>query len=536
MAQRLALVIGNDDYNDPTLARLTAPQGDIAAFAALLKDPQRGAFDAVEVLHNEPQAVIRRRINLFFESRKLEDLLLLYFSGHGVLNAEGQLYLATQDTERELLDATAVSAFFVNRLMRSCFSRRQVLILDCCHSGAFERGAKSLSVGTQVHIGEAFSGDGTGHIVLAASKATEYAFEGDKVIGSAQTSFFTGALIEGIQTGHADLNLDGFITPEELYDYAYQRVRELSPHQTPGKWAYNKTGQIVLARSPRRRLPDEILALLAEKDASRRFGAVDDLASLARGEDPALAQLAYDQLREMSKTDDSITIQKAAIVALQERQSKHVTGSVSDAKHGTRGEMDDGTLLEEVAELAARATQSIPWTGTWWVIFAWILAANASSAAAEVVDADRILFYVITALSLAIVAGYTFNRVLRTTHNRSFTTGTLVTAGIISVVPILGPVAFVEQHKEEHLISWAQLGTIQRLLLVVHYVTSVVIHGYLIYTVCEFAQNRWPWSQWWRFDVSQLKLSLMFALYGVILYVGTILVMRTIAPQGLRNS
>ncbi len=83
MAQRVALVIGNDDYHDPTLARLTAPQADIAAFADLLEDPQRGAFDKVQILRNRPHGDVRREIARFFHDRQRDDLLLLYFSGHG---------------------------------------------------------------------------------------------------------------------------------------------------------------------------------------------------------------------------------------------------------------------------------------------------------------------------------------------------------------------------------------------------------------------------------------------------------------------
>jgi uncharacterized caspase-like protein len=47
-----------------------------------------------------------------------------------------------------LLTGTAVPASFLTEEMDASRSRRQVLILDCCHSGAFARGAKGTVGGS----------------------------------------------------------------------------------------------------------------------------------------------------------------------------------------------------------------------------------------------------------------------------------------------------------------------------------------------------------------------------------------------------
>lgn len=62
-------------------------------------------------------------------------------------------------------------------------SRRQVVVLDCCHSGAFERGAKAVtgeSVGTQALFGDVsgFQSEGEGRIALTATDATQFAWDG----------------------------------------------------------------------------------------------------------------------------------------------------------------------------------------------------------------------------------------------------------------------------------------------------------------------------------------------------------------------
>jgi uncharacterized caspase-like protein len=142
--------------------------------AEALKSSEIGGFDQVITLINQPSYVVRREIARFFAQKRRDDLLLLYFSGHGVKDDRGHLYLAVKDTEHNLLSATAVSAASISDEMDQSRSQRLVLILDCCHSGAFAQGSKGATqdgVGT----GEAFRGNGYGRVVLTATDSTQYA-------------------------------------------------------------------------------------------------------------------------------------------------------------------------------------------------------------------------------------------------------------------------------------------------------------------------------------------------------------------------
>ena len=172
MAGKFALIIGNSQYQDPNLTRLKAPEADVEGLSALLRDPLIGAFDDVITLANELSAPIRRTIGQFFAQKTADDLLLLYFSGHGVLDESGELFLATKDTERDLISGTAIPAAYITGEMDRSRSKRQVLILDCCHSGAFARGTKGI-VGASVGTASAFQGTGYGRVVLTATKFIE---------------------------------------------------------------------------------------------------------------------------------------------------------------------------------------------------------------------------------------------------------------------------------------------------------------------------------------------------------------------------
>jgi formylglycine-generating enzyme required for sulfatase activity/uncharacterized caspase-like protein len=318
MSSKFALVIANTEYQDRSFAKLTAPGKDAEEFAQVLQDSELAAFDEVQVLLNEGEGKTRRSIARFFAERKAADLLLLYFSGHGVRNEQGQLFLAANDTEISILDATGIPAEFVTRAMNHSRSQRQLLILDCCNSGAFAHGSKSASgVGKSMGIATAFEGDGYGRVVLTATDATQFAWEGDKVIGDTQKSVFTHFLIEGLK-GEADRNGDGRIHVDELYDYAYEQVVRRTPKQTPGKWSYKQQGDIVLRENLKPRdvkpaaLPSDLLEVLSHSSSFVRSSGVQELIRLLDGKHLGLARAAQDKLREIAENDDSLSLRRTA--------------------------------------------------------------------------------------------------------------------------------------------------------------------------------------------------------------------------------
>ncbi len=315
---RRALIVASYDYQDPGLRRLAAPARDANALAEVLRDPAIGAFE-VRTMLNEPSHVIAEAVEDFFADRSQDDLLLLYFSCHGVKDEGGELFFATSNTKLRRLGATAVAADFVNRRMNRSRSRRIVLFLDCCYAGAFERGMVARA-GTGVGIEEHFGG--RGHAVITSSSALEYAFEGDDLADdqAASPSVFTSALVEGLETGDADRDQDGYVALDELYDYVYDRVREATPHQTPGKWTFAVQGDLHIARRSRpvttpAPLPPELQQAIDHPIAGFRAGAVGELERLLQSKHAGLvlaARLALEGLAD----DDSRMVSAAASVAL----------------------------------------------------------------------------------------------------------------------------------------------------------------------------------------------------------------------------
>ena len=137
-------------------------------------------------------------------------------------------------------------------------SKRVVLLLDCCCSGAFARGFAPWG-GEAVELKERLQG--RGRVVITASCAMEYAFEaGELTSDSGQPSVFTTAVVQGLATGEADRDGDGRISVDELYDSIFDQVRPTTPDQRPGIFA-DVQGALYIAQNPNPPAQVERLAL-----------------------------------------------------------------------------------------------------------------------------------------------------------------------------------------------------------------------------------------------------------------------------------
>jgi hypothetical protein len=320
--QRKALIVANDEYEQEALRNLLAPAADAEALGRVLGDRQIGEF-TVQVVRNEPAHVIQAHIEELFSESRPDDVLLLHFSGHGLKSESGELFFAASNTRPDRLGSTAVPADFVQRCMRASRSRSVVLLLDCCYGGAFAQGVRVRAAG-DANVLDSFpqerTGGGRGRAVITASSAIEYAFEGDQLADDRRRrpSVFTSALVEGLATGEADRDEDGWVSLNELYDYVFDKVREQNPNQTPSRQV-ELEGELYLARSRRRRIrpaaiPPDLQAAVTDPNMYTRLGAVSELQSRLASDNLPVAAGAYEALTDLARTDIRYVADPAAAV------------------------------------------------------------------------------------------------------------------------------------------------------------------------------------------------------------------------------
>ncbi|OXM63922.1 caspase-related protein [Amycolatopsis vastitatis] len=325
------MIVANGEYDNAGLQQLGSPAADADALAGVLADRTISDFD-VRVVRNETAHAVEAEIEDLCAEGRPDDVLLLHFSCHGLKDDSGGLYFAARNTRPDRLRSTAVPADFVQQCIRQSRSRSIVLLLDCCYGGAFGQGVAVRSSG-DANVLDSFRG-GRGRAVITASNSIEYAFEGARLAEGqpAQPSVFTSALVEGLRTGEADRDEDGWIALGELYEYLFDRVRERNPKQTPSR-DIEMQGELYLAKSRRRRIkpspiPADLSAAIAAENPFTRLGAVAELRRRLSSSNLPVALGAFEALKVMASTD----IEHVAAAAADALRSAVVRADVSSVR------------------------------------------------------------------------------------------------------------------------------------------------------------------------------------------------------------
>ncbi len=181
-----------------------------------------------------------------------DDMVVVFFAGHGLLDNNLDYYLATSDINFERPADRGLKYEELEGLLDGIPARAKILIVDACHSGEVDKESSTITeVKTDVQnvnyrgfktiktAKSGYSSDvsdellkslfndlrrGTGTIVIAAAGGAEFAYESSQY----SNGVFTFSLIEAIKTLKADSNKNGMITVSELRDYVFSRVQELT--------------------------------------------------------------------------------------------------------------------------------------------------------------------------------------------------------------------------------------------------------------------------------------------------------------------
>lgn len=315
-----ALLISIDKFKEASFRQLISPSIDSLGLEEVLSNSSIGNFD-VQRLVNCTSSEARLAIEKFYADRNAEDTLLTFFSGHGMRDALGRLFFICFDSNLKHLKSTTIPASFLSEAARESSSRKQIIIIDSCFSGAFVEGTKAA--GESVKQSDILP-EGRGQVVLTASTAYQYSFEGETINGKAQPSVFTQCLIKGLKTGAADIKNDGIVDVDELYSYLYKETTILAK-QTPQKWVFGSEGTIEIAKNPAPRsseLPESINSLLRHDNARVRCLGVDELKIIATGPHLGMRLAALLKLQIIATEDNYLDVRQKAKKALADIESE----------------------------------------------------------------------------------------------------------------------------------------------------------------------------------------------------------------------
>jgi hypothetical protein len=225
--QMLAVVIGIDEYNDSRVEDLNYAVRDAKGIEDLLKNEFN--FQQVISLYNQDATKVNilSALSTKLKNAKENDGIFVFFAGHGSTGegiTGGPLgYIVPTDgtLEEEEYYVKNIPMSTIKEISQTIRAKHIFYVMDCCYGGLLLRsGQKEIEPEKNADYSflKTIANWQVRQVLTAGGK-------GQPVIdgGLGGHSVFTGRLIQGLN-GEADINLDGFITAEEVNFFVRQRV------------------------------------------------------------------------------------------------------------------------------------------------------------------------------------------------------------------------------------------------------------------------------------------------------------------------
>jgi hypothetical protein len=235
-----AVVIGVGGYESSAVPKLRYPVADAdAVYQTLLAS---GGFKKENILlltdKTERKPTLRNikwALGTFLaRSAHKDDLVVIYFAGHGASEVDQRgmerdglsKYLVPIDADPDDLYSSALPMDEMQNVLQRIEAERVTVFLDACYSGA-AGGRTFASTKTRgVNVDDIFLDRLTrskGRAIVTASRPSEVSIE----LADLGHGVFTYYLVRGLQ-GYADLNRDGIVSLQEIYEYLAQEVSKKS--------------------------------------------------------------------------------------------------------------------------------------------------------------------------------------------------------------------------------------------------------------------------------------------------------------------
>jgi len=235
-----AVIIGVGGYESTAVPKLRYPVADAdAIYQTLIAS---GGFKKENILlltdKTERKPTLRNikwALGTFLaRSAHKDDLVVIYFAGHGASEVDQRgverdglsKYLVPSDADPDDLYSTALPMDEMQNVLARIEAERVTVFLDACYSGAAGGRTFASTKTRTVNVDDIFLERLTrskGRAIVTASRPSELSVE----LPELGHGLFTYYLVRGLQ-GYADLNRDGIVSLQELYEYLTQEVSRKS--------------------------------------------------------------------------------------------------------------------------------------------------------------------------------------------------------------------------------------------------------------------------------------------------------------------
>jgi len=256
-AKRWVVAIGVSRYQDKE-KNLSYAAKDARDLAAALGRPRAGFTDTQSIVLLDEKAtksaILAARKQLL--QSKVDDQVVVFYAGHGLLDEKLDYYLATSDINFEAPAERGLAYEGLESLLDGIPARHKILLLDACNSGEIDRESTSLvasftskdgAVKSRGFRKKATSSAGiglensfelmramfadlrrsSGAVVISSASGTQFALESSEW----KNGVFTYALLDGLKNKRVPLNAAKNVTVSKLRDYVIEKVKVLTNGQ-----------------------------------------------------------------------------------------------------------------------------------------------------------------------------------------------------------------------------------------------------------------------------------------------------------------
>jgi tetratricopeptide (TPR) repeat protein len=237
--QKYALLIGvSNQPNFPADKLLHYADRDATQFSNFLQSPEGGAFPARNIKLLVNQRATREDIEEAIEWLRLRthrnDTVYVYFSGHGLEDDAGIVYLMTWGSKYISPSVGAIRAnYFLNDLTEKLNVQHLLVFFDACHAaaaatknGSTMKGGETVNVQLKQQWETLLKNREASNMAFFSAGSNQTAMED----AQKQSGLFTWYLLAGLR-GAADANKDKVVTAGEVHRYLVDEVSEFSKQQ-----------------------------------------------------------------------------------------------------------------------------------------------------------------------------------------------------------------------------------------------------------------------------------------------------------------
>lgn len=220
-----ALFIAVNEQRSREINALPNTLNDVTEIKRLLTE-EPAVFQQSDVLtlsgNLATKSMIDHALKGFFSDASSEDVLFLYWAGHGGFD-QSNAYFIPYDADEATISNTSINMSDVKKYIDETPAQTVLSFFDTCHSGALLRGTSNTSIDALMNRGLDIKG--SGKFVIAACTEDQSAWD------RGGHGAFTDYLIRGLE-GEA-INPKGEVDIYTLYSYVSQAVSSEFSNQHP---------------------------------------------------------------------------------------------------------------------------------------------------------------------------------------------------------------------------------------------------------------------------------------------------------------